>query len=559
MFKINKSHGYIILIVLCFIAYFNTFNNSFVFDDDTIIVNNANILKISNIPDLLVAKGEYKYSFGALYRPLIMISFAIDNSLWGLKPSGFHVTNLLLHIIAVILLYKILLTLFTGFEHKILASLISAAIFAVHPVHTESVSFISSRTDVLCSIFFFLSFYYYIKYRNIFIPGNISKTKETPNKNIKNEKVKNVNYNKFLVFSFLYYFLGLLSKEMIITLPLLFILYDFVLLKQPLINLRKYLKVYFAFILITSVYLLIRYFEVRGTEEKLIFNWFYGKSTLILFSTMIKTIPEYVRLLFIPINLIYDYNGVISYSYSIFDVAVIFSIIFTIALIWLSVFFYKNNSIYSYSILFFLITLTPVVNIVSTCNIMAERFLYMISFSLSVSVAYFLCKFIRHKNFRSVVSISLIIIIIFSYLTYERNKVWKDNDTLYMSAEGSESLSAMINVAGIYTRKGQIEKAEKLYRKALDINDNAINAHQNLGILYMVKKNYDSAEIRFKKAQQIDIKFPNSYYMLAKLKLLTNKTAEAITELETMQKLNLVYKDSGRILDSLKRIQIPGK
>ncbi|HEY5534013.1 MAG TPA: tetratricopeptide repeat protein [Ignavibacteria bacterium] len=559
MFKINKSHGYIILIVLCFIAYFNTFNNSFVFDDDTIIVNNANILKISNIPDLLVAKGEYKYSFGALYRPLIMISFAIDNSLWGLKPSGFHFTNLLLHIIAVILLYKILLTLFTGFEHKILASLISAAIFAVHPVHTESVSFISSRTDVLCSIFFFLSFYYYIKYRNIFIPGNISKTKETPNKNIKNEKVKNVNFNKFLILSFLYYFLGLLSKEMIITLPLLFILYDFVLLKQPLINLRKYLKVYFAFILITSVYLLIRYFEVRGTEEKLIFNWFYGKSTLILFSTMIKTIPEYVRLLFIPINLIYDYNGVISYSYSIFDVAVIFSIIFTIALIWLSVFFYKNNSIYSYSILFFLITLTPVINIVSTCNIMAERFLYMISFSLSVAVGYFLCKFIRHKNFRSVVSISLIIIIIFSYLTYERNKAWKDNDTLYMSAEGSESLSAMINVAGIYTRKGQIEKAEKLYRKALDINDNAINAHQNLGILYMVKKNYDSAEIRFRKAQQIDIKFPNSYYMLAKLKLLTNKTAEAITELETMQKLNLVYKDSGRILDSLKRIQIPGK
>jgi tetratricopeptide (TPR) repeat protein len=344
---------------------------------------------------------------------------------------------------------------------------------------------------------------------------------------------------------------------MIITLPLLFILYDFVLLKQPLINLRKYLKVYFAFILITSVYLLIRYFEVRGTEEKLIFNWFYGKSTLILFSTMIKTIPEYVRLLFIPINLIYDYNGVISYSYSIFDVAVIFSIIFTIALIWLSVFFYKNNSIYSYSILFFLITLTPVVNIVSTCNIMAERFLYMISFSLFLAVAYFLCKFIKHKNFRNVLSISLIIIIIFSYLTYERNKAWKDNDTLYMSAEGSESLSAMINVAGIYTRKGQTEKAEKLYRKALDINDNAINAHQNLGILYMVKKNYDSAEIRFRKAQQIDNKFPNSYYMLAKLKLLTNKTAEAITELETMQKLNLVYKDSGRILDSLKRIQIP--
>jgi tetratricopeptide (TPR) repeat protein len=181
----------------------------------------------------------------------------------------------------------------------------------------------------------------------------------------------------------------------------------------------------------------------------------------------------------------------------------------------------------------------------------------MISFSLSLTVAYFLCKFIRYKNFRSVVSISLIVIIIFSYLTYERNKAWKDNDTLYMSAEGSESLSAMINVAGIYTRKGQTEKAEKLYRKALDINDNAINAHQNLGILYMVKKNYDSAEIRFRKAQQIDIKFPNSYYMLAKLKLLTNKTAEAITELETMQKLNLVYKDSGRILDSLKRIQIP--
>ncbi|MFA7361857.1 MAG: tetratricopeptide repeat protein [Candidatus Kapaibacterium sp.] len=544
--KISLKLALIILAAASFIVYFNTLNNNFVYDDETIIVKNADNLNLKNIPGYFTNQGEYRYVFGALYRPLIMTSFAIDHTLFGLKPGGFHFVNIIFHTVSTIFLFLILLMFFGKYEFGILSALLSSLIFAVHPVHTEAVSFISSRTDVLATMFFFMSFYYFLIYRGFSLP----KYQKEKSKDKKQTQQIKSPVKKYFIYSLTLYFLGLLSKEMIITLPLIFLLFDLLVSKEKI---KTVFKDYIILFGVSLLYFIIRHFAIQGVETKPVFDWFYSKDMIVIIATMVKTIPVYFKLMFFPLGLVYNYNGVISYSNSLLEINSLLSILFIIAVITLSIYLIKNKIYYSYSILVFFVGLLPVINIIPTANIMAERYLYMLTFPLCVAIAYFISENMNLKNQKTYAWVFVIIIIFLGFLTTQRNQVWKTNETLWMSAEGDSSPSSMINIAGLYTRSNHIEKAEKLYVEALAINQYMINAHINLGIINMVRGKYDTAEVKLKNALEIDSKNPNANYMYAKLKLMTNKPSDAKNILENMESNSLEYKDSKRMLDSLKR------
>lgn len=544
--KISLKLALIILVAASFAVYFNTLNNNFVYDDETIIVKNAENLSLKNIPGYFTNQGEYRYVFGALYRPLIMTSFAVDHTLFGLKPGGFHFVNIVFHAVSTVFLFLILLLLFGKYEYGILASLLSSLIFAVHPVHTEAVSFISSRTDVLATMFFFMAFYNFLLFRGFTLP----KFQKEKGKEKKQTQQTNPPTAKYIIYSLICYFLGLLSKEMIITLPIIFLLFDLLVSK---VKIKTVIKDYIFLFGAAILYLILRYFAIQGVETKPVFDWFYGKDTVVIIATMVKTIPVYFKLMIFPLGLVYNYNGVIAYSNSILDINSLLSILFIAGVITLSVYLIKKKVYYSYSILAFFIGLLPVINIVPTANVMAERYLYMLSFPFCVAIAYFISENINFKNLKTFTWVFVIIIIFFGFLTVQRNQVWKTNETLWMSAEGDSSPASMINIAGLYTRSNQIDKAEKLYNDALAINQYMINAHINLGIINMVKGKYDSAEVKLKKALEIDSKNPNANYMYAKLKLMTNKPSDAKNILENMESNSLEYRDSKRMLDSLRK------
>lgn len=547
--KISLKLSLIIIAAASFIVYFNTLNNNFVYDDETIIVKNADNLRLQNIPGYFTNQGEYRYVFGPLYRPLIMTSFAVDHTLFGLKPGGYHFMNIIFHAVSTMFLFLILLMLFGKYENGILASLLSSLIFAVHPVHTEAVSFISSRTDVLATMFFFISFYCFLILRGFSLP----KFQNEKGKDKKHSQQQKPVSEKYFIYCLLFYFLGLLSKEMIITLPLIFLLFDLLISKGKI---KEVYKNYIYLFGVTILYLIIRHFAIQGIETKPVSGWFYGKDMIVIIATMVKTIPVYFKLMFFPIGLVYNYNGVISYSDTLLDLNSFLSILFIIAVIALSFYLIKNKVYYSYSILVFFIGLLPVINIIPTANIMAERYLYMLTFPLCIAVAYFISTNSNIKNIKTYTWVLLIIIVFFGILTIQRNQVWKTNETLWMSAEGDSSPASMINIAGLYTRSNQIDKAEKLYIDALEINQNMINAHINLGIINMIRGKYDTAEVKLRKALEIDSKNPNANYMYAKLKLITNKPTEAKNIFENMESNLLEYKDSKRLLDSLKKLGI---
>lgn len=524
----NKKLIYLIVAIVSFVVYYNALNNDFVFDDESVVQNNQSIQKLSNIPKFFTAEEGFHKVIGRYYRPVVSSLYAIDFAVWGMSPFGFHLTNIIIHVIATLLLLMVLMKLFGDYKYGLLSALIGALIFAVHPIHTEAVSWVSGRTDSLAALFFLLSFLFYVKY-----------SEENNNKT-------------FLWISLIAYFVGLLSKEMIVTMPVLLFLYDFFFKKRNIEWFKKNLLPYVLFISLTIIFVAIRYLVLKDIVDRTTYMYFYGEGTATAIYTMLKAVPVYFRLLLFPLNLLYHYNGVLPDAKSIGDIKVLLSLAFIIAMFLVSLFLYKKYNEVSFAILFFFVSLLPVMNIVPTMNFMAERFLYLSSFALSVLISYLIVKYLNDKNKNALIIFFILIIIVFGYLTYQRNADWKNNETLYMTADGKDGSVLLVNAGNMYANKKNYVEAEKRYRRAIEIRDNSVLAHHNLGLIFLLKGDIDSAEIKFKKGISIDSLAPDGYFQLSNIYQQKGRIPEAIASLEKLQTIVPNYRDSKGILEMLK-------
>jgi tetratricopeptide (TPR) repeat protein len=548
----KKYLAFIIISVWTFVIYYNSLNGEFVFDDESVVQNNVSIQSLSSIPKYFTADEGFHKVIGRYYRPVVSATYAIDYAIWGLNPFGFHLTNIFIHIISSILLFLILERLFRKYENSVFISFMGAMIFAVHTIHTEAVTWISGRTDSIVTLFFFASFLFYIKYTDS------GKSKPSSGPAVKRSTVS-VGKTKFLILSLVFYCFGLLSKEMIITMPVILILYDYFCRKLDFRNILSNYEIYLYFIGLTILYLVIRYLLLLDVPEREKYLYFYGMDFFTTYGTMLKTIPVYFKLLFLPVNLIYHYNGVISDVKSPAEIMFILSAVFVIALIVVGWLLRKSHGVLSFCIFFFLVTLIPVMNIIQTMNLMAERFLYITSFSVSVLVSYLLIKYAKGKYYKPLIIIFSVVILLFSYLTYERNKDWQSNNTLYSTGEGINGTVLLVNSGNIYANNKNFDEAAKRYFRALEIRENNILANHNLGLVYLIKGNYDSAEYRLKKGIAIDSLAPDGYFQLAVLYKTKGNIEEAIRNLEKLQTIDFNYRGSADLLMQLKMSKESGQ
>lgn len=526
--QIKILYLYLFLAVLVIGMYINCAGNDFVFDDESVVVGNQSIQSLENIPHFFTAQEGFHKVIGKYYRPLVLVTYTLDYTFWGLKPVGFHLTNIVFHLIATLLLFRILLYLSEQYENGKMGAFLGAVIFAVHPVHTEAVSWISGRTDLLATMLFFASFLYYIKYDR------------------KNDV-------KLLLYSLIFYVFALLSKEMIVTMPVFIFLYDFIISKKKFSDIKSVIFRYGLFVGITIIFVVVRYFLLSLIPEREKYFYFYGKDAATIFFTMLKTIPVYLKLLVYPFNLIYHYNGVIADSNTLFDFYVLLSLFLIILLIVVAIVLRKKVPLVSFSILFFFVSLLPVMNIVPTMNLMAERFLYIGSFSLSIVIMWLSIKIQDEKLLEKYAVFVFIVTLVFIYGTVRRNGDWKNNETLFKTAEGIDGSVTLVNLGNIYANSGNLEEAARRYRRALEIRDNIVLAHHNLGLYYLLKGNLDSAEIEIKRGMDIDSLAPDGYFQLANIYQQRGNIPQAIYYLEKLQTIYPNYRNSNSILESLKK------
>ncbi len=503
LFDSSNMKKFIPLILIAFlgiVSYGNVFKNEFVFDDTEIIVNNKSIHDIGNIKAVLTTNYWHQQANAGLYRPVVFLSFAIDYFFWADNPSGYHLFNLIFHILTSILLYMILMVFFDNRSTALLAALF----FSVHPVHTEAVTGIVGRAEVFSVFWFCMGWFLFLKMYK------------------EDRKI-------FLIPSIISYFLALGSKENSFVLPviLLFSIYFFE-KKSFYKNLKRNFFYLIIYSLVFIIYMLIRWRVLGSIGPEGSEQFFYDRSNGTVFCTMLTSIAWYFKLLFLPTNLIGVYRHWTIYTtFFNWKVLVSFGIVFTV--IGLAVLFFKQKKIWQFFCLFFLITLLPVSNIIRIGDIMAERFLYLPSIGFCAVFAFVLRRRLLSGSSRKQICCSLVIIVCFASYILKRNHEWK-NSVIFWEAtlkDIPQSYCGNYNLALAYAGKNRKRKALEILEKslirgekdkeavnfaaqisydtgrydraiyydniALKTNSNDAGVYSRLALSYMGKKMYDKA------------------------------------------------------------------
>jgi len=459
----------VVIIVLSLTLYANSLNCKFIWDDELLIENSPRIKDWRNAPKIFTESMiEGSGLRGVYYRPLQIFTHMIDYHLWGLDARGYHLASILFHAMAALSLYWLLSLVF---KDRLL-SLFAGIIFLAHPIQTETVTYISGRSDILSALFMLLCFIFYIK-------------------TLRNENI----VSHLLMISCCV--LALLSKENSIILPLLFIVYHYI-FKE-----RFKTAIFTPIAGCVLIYLILR-------------------SNAALFGTpWIDTIPErlpgffaaianYARLMLLPFNLRVDYGNTL---FALKDPIVIAGLLITASLLFLS-FIKREDRFISFSILWFFISLIPVSGIYPLPFYMAEHFLYFPIIGFALLAAGAARGLYKTKGFR--IPATLLIITVFlaySHLTIRQNSCWKEPVAFYERALrlSPKSLMMRINLAGICERKDDKKGAISLYKEILEINPGHTASCYNIGRLYLSLEDYREAVRFFQKAVETNPDYARGY------------------------------------------------
>jgi tetratricopeptide (TPR) repeat protein len=465
--------------VLGVISYANSLGNDFVFDDRALVVKNEYIKDAKFIPQILTPEAPYTEteSEGSFYRPIQSFSFLCDYAIWKLKPLGFHITNLLLHIFNAILVYLFILLLLEGspFYNSNSIALITALLFVVHPIHTQAVSYISGRADLLGASFFLLSGVSFIQYAR---------------------SVKNRFY--YYLCSLAFFILGLLSKETVMILPLALLLYIW--FTQSKADKKAGAKGLVGFFAVTGLYVAFRLFVLGYSMSVLLPRDLY---TRIL--TFLRALFTYFRLLVFPYDL--HIERFVAPRTTFFEPQVLLSALLLLA-IWMSLSqVRKSLKPCAFGFLWFFVLLLPVSNVIIPLNTrMAEHWLYLPSIGFFLIFANLFVEKIM-PAFKKMSIIFLIIILgLYSLVTFRQNTYWRDNLSLFKRAltYSPENHRLHNNLGVIYFETGVIGSAIAHFKAAIKLKPDYKDAYYNLGRVYAGLRHYRDAAHVWKEALAID-------------------------------------------------------
>lgn len=435
-----KKYGLasLLLLGLSFVMYRDCLPFGYVLDDQMVITDNKFTKEgFSGIWDILTTEsfegyfGEKKELVqGNRYRPLSIVTFAMEYGvIGGLSPRTSHLINILLYGITAIFLMMVVSLLFRNSESKswwLSLPFFAALLFLVHPVHTEAVANIKGRDEIMSMLFSLLALYGMLRYADKRQGG-------------------------WLVTSLGAYFLGLLSKENAITflalIPLTIWYFKadaWPAVKKSIIGLG----------LVTFAYLVLR-FNTAGVPKlgqemnDLMNNPFLGMNARERFGSIMYTLGKYIQLMVWPHPLSHDYYPYAIPKESIFSLIPLASLLLYLGLAYVAFKGMKSRSVYSYSIWFWLITLSIVSNIVINLGtFMNERFIFMSSAGACIAFAWFLTEQLPAWTARGKwigLAVLLAATVGLGAKTYVRVPVWKDSLSLNTAAVRVSTNSARAN------------------------------------------------------------------------------------------------------------------
>ncbi|MHC4123289.1 MAG: tetratricopeptide repeat protein [Planctomycetota bacterium] len=496
--KYKTSLICIALAIVTILAFEQIRLNEFVnYDDGQFVTENPDVKQGLSLNSI-------KWAFTTIHannwHPLTWLSHMLDCELFRLDPFGHHLTNLLFHIANSLLLFWVLNNM-TG---AVWASAFVAAAFALHPLHVESVAWVSERKDLLSSFFWILSMSFYVRY---------------------SRKPCKVNY----LLTLLAFCLGLMSKPMVVTLPFVFLLLDYWPLERLQFTDQNKKKVNSLKQAVSS----LRIASIRNLIlEKIPFFSLSVAISVVTFVAQKKSgamgYMESTSLYFRICNALVSYIGYIGKIFYPKDLAVLYplapitiwqamaSAVFILVICKWSITLNQKRKYLLVGWLWYIVTLVPVIGLIQVGNqAMADRYTYLPSIGIFIMVAWGVTEFASTWRYKKLI-LGLASGLIFSVMlicTRIQVGYWKDSITLCDRALRVTDNNFIMcnNFANALRKKGDLDKAIEYFNKALSINPDDTKALKNLGAILLKQGRFDPAIKCFNKLIEANIELYDVY------------------------------------------------
>lgn len=494
--QVNHLYYLVFLIVLTLIVFFPTFSADFISLDDYYYVRDNALIRSLSAQNL---KDIWGSPFFANYQPLTIFLYAIEYNFFQLNPHAFHFVNVFIHLCNICLVYYVILRI----GKKQLIAFITALLFAIHPMHLESVAWVAELKDVLYTFFFLSATLYYLKY------------------------VEAKKFGLFYLLSLLMFLLSIISKGQAVILPVALLLIEIFngrkLNKNSILDKIPYFILSIIFGVVTyqvqkGAGAMQGYEHIPFTERVLFAS--YG-------------LMNYFYKLIIPIHLaiFYPYplsNEVITSTWVYVSPAIV------IAIAYILFKSYKKNKEVFFGLMFFLVTVFLVIQLIPVGEaVMADRYIYVPSIGLFFIAAYYFEKYyssrISQKNL--IMTGGIIYIFILCILSYQRSGVFKDNLSIYTDAiEHNPSATAYNNRGDEYSDRKDHQKAIEDFTNCLALNPRYIHALKNRGLSYERMNNMEMAAKDFEGEIKNTPNDPDSYINFGRALKALNRFDESVKQ-----------------------------
>ncbi len=554
----NKFLTLIMLFFLGVIIYSNTFQNSFHFDDISFILNNPAITALEKPAEI------FKYWPS---RFIGFFTFAVNYRAHQFNVFGYHLVNIAAHILTAFLAYWFVsLTFSTSiikkdgiYCYKEFISFFAAAVFLAHPVQTEAVNYIFQRVTILAAFFYLASLCLYIK---ALLPL---------------EKSNRINKFYFLL-SLVAAVIGMSTKENVVTLPLMILTCDFYFLRVKRNINWKYVLPFFILLPIIPLTVCIAKPIVFTDVKRLLANPL--SESISYLCTQFRVLITYLRLFLFPVGQNLDYDYPIAQGF--WEIPALGSFLILISILVFGIRMFSRFRLISFSIFWFFITLLPESSIIPLLDPIFEHRLYLPLAGCSIFGISAICylfrgkkiAFLYHKKINTALVFLSLIVISCSILTYNRNRVWENEISLWSDviskspkkirpynergiaySDNGDYDSAIVDFSraveinrnfsnGFFNRgnafqaKREFAKAILDYTEAIRIAPNSLKAYINRGVVYYSNKEYEKAVLDFKRAIEINPFDTMAYFHLAYLYTSLGKKEQAIGVYKEILKIN---------------------
>jgi Tfp pilus assembly protein PilF len=455
LFSRNNLIALAVIVGAATLLLWRTTSNGFTdWDDDLYVVNSELIKKLDG--DSFIS---YFTTFTAnLYTPLVTLSYAIDYQLFGLSATGFHSTNLVIHLFNIILVFVVTFLLFK----RTFVATLTALLFAIHPLQTEAVVWISSRKDLLFTFFYLLGIICYLRYR---------------------EKKK----SSLLVLTFVLFILSVLSKPIAFTFPFALLFIDYFLYRR-ITRADIVMKIPFVVISIAvgilGIYLVNKY-EVFATAPQ-------GYNAFDVICLAGYSLAFYFYNAFVPTELS-NYHAYPYKMETFLEGQYILAPVIVLVLLFVLYKGIRKNFTLVGGVILFLIIIGPTLRLLPTgYPIAADRYFYLASVGLFWSVILVL-ENIAQQSFALksiVVAVSAALMLAFAIVTYQRIPDWKDSHALWTSALKKDPHHELANdhLGKMYEKSGNKDLALMHFKRVTDIDRTKYDVMNSVGNIYIEKK-----------------------------------------------------------------------